>query len=282
MKSFIRVWLGISFIAMGIGLALLFIAVASGAKWKDAAAFSNMHGSYEGVENINFELNYGDIKIERGDTFSISAENVLEDQIEAYVKDGTWYIRENDSKSVHLFGWKFPINNIAFWEKRFTPDITITIPEGFQAGKYDLHVLAGKVNVEEINASEGNIKLDAGDLNIDKINITEKSSYAVGAGDMYLRNVLAKDVTMSCGMGRIETEGIITGDNFIKTGMGNIELTLNAAEEDYSYEISCGIGAVVIDNHKYNSITNKVIKNEDAEHNINLDCGIGDISVDFK
>ena len=282
MKTFVKVWLGISIMAIGIGIAIIVIATASGARWEDISAFSEMHGSYEGVERIDFEFGYGDIKIKNGDAFSISAEHIVEDQINSYVSDGTWYIRESEEQYFSVFGWKFPVNGIRFWKDDFGPDITITVPEGFQAEKIDLSILAGSVKADEINSLEGNFHIEAGELEIEKLNIKEESQYSVGAGDLYLLNAALNDVTMDCGMGDIEFEGVITGDNHIKCGMGKMKFILNAAEEDYSYEISSGIGDVNINRHSYNSISSKVIKNENAEHNLNLDCGMGDITVEFE
>lgn len=280
MKSFLRVWISIGLIAMGIGLALLIIAAASGARWRDVSTFS-MNESYSGVENVSMDISYGHVIIKKGNEFSINADNVPKDEFESYVSNGTWYINEKGDRHVSLFGARISIGNLNFLDGDFTPDITITLPDNFVAGNFNLVVGAGDVEAEDINTNKGEFRVGAGELHINGLTVNEKSTYNVGTGAMELRALTANNITVDGGIGNTEIEGKINGDNTIKCGIGHVGIELDGDREDYSYEIKSGIGEIDVDGDKYHS-TSRRINNDNAENNFNLDCGIGNITVDFQ
>ncbi len=284
MKTFSRVWLAASLIAIGVGIGILVIAFASGARWEDVSPVTNMYESYDDINSLDFDITYGEVRIEQGNEFSISAHNIIEDQFSSYVKDGVWYIREDESNYFDLFGIRVPArHNINIgWNDHFTPYITITIPENFTAQNISLRVEAGSVNVDRIKAEESDFNLNAGELQINELSISGKSQYRVRAGEMMLKKMDAKDITVDCGIGSVKIDGIITGDSNIKCGLGQVYLDLAAKENDYSYDINCGIGEVKINGEEYNNISNKIIKNGDTDNNLSLDCGVGEITVDFN
>ena len=283
MKTFLKVWLSISLIAIGFGIGLLILAAASGARIKDIDTFS-MSESYQDVKSLDVEINYGNVEIVRGDEFSIFAENLVDDGIESYVTEGTWVIREDNVDSINIFGLKVPVWNIIHidgWGDDFDPKIIITVPENFVAENVSFKIAAGSAKIEEINALTGDFKVETGELKIEELTISDKSSYSVGAGNMILKNMTAKDIIVDCGLGNVEISGSISGDNDISCGVGRVDINLNGDDDDYTYDVSSGIGNVVIDGDKYNSISNKIIKNESTENKITLDCGVGNIRVEF-
>jgi hypothetical protein len=284
MKTFSRVWLAVSMIAIGVGIGILVIAFASGARWEDISPVTSMYETYDDVKSLDFDITYGEVKIVKGNEFSISAHNIIENQLSSYLKDGIWYIREDESNYFDLLGISFPARhsiNLG-WNDHFSPYITITIPEDFSADNISLRVEAGSVIAEQIITKEGDFNVKAGELQIDKLMVSGKSQYRVAAGEMMLSDVNAKDITVDCGIGSVKIDGIVTGDNNIKCGLGEVNLNLDAKEEDYSYDINCGIGEVKINDEEYDNIRNKLIKNEDTGNNLYLDCGVGGITVDFN
>jgi hypothetical protein len=281
MKTFLKVWLGISFIAVGLGIVLLILAAGTGVKFEKTQTFS-VNDTYEGVEKLDIDINYGEVKIIKGTDFSISADHLTDDGLESYVSDGTWTIRESDSRYIDVFGLKLPVHNIFHWNEDYSPKIQITIPENFTADNFSLKVAAGNVEADEILAEDGYFEVDAGRLKIDRLEIEGKSEYTVGTGTMVLQNTDIKDITVDCGVGNVEIEGTLTGDNEISCGVGRVALDLIGDVDDYSYDIDSGIGNVAVADNNYKNASNKIIKNDDALYNLDLDCGIGSIDIKFK
>ncbi|NLC20195.1 MAG: DUF4097 domain-containing protein [Clostridiales bacterium] len=278
MKTFTRVWLIISLLAIGIGAVVLIVAAIYGIKWRKINNHS-FYERYENVESLDFEFSHGKVTIREGDAFSIEAKNVPEKFFKSYVSNGVWYIREKygifniidlDIRDINIFGLRFADGS---------REITITLPRDFTARKCDLDIGAGKVDVKAIYAEEGKFRVGAGELDIQQLRITRRSEYEVGAGSMTIGNIAAHDAEVECGLGEIKIKGCLTGDNVIKCGIGRIELDLEGDERDYSYELSSGLGNVVIDKHSYSHVNKKIDNNADSM--LVLECGIGNINVDF-
>lgn len=279
MKTFIKVWVSISFIALFLGIAVVILAFASGATWEDIPTYS-VQESYTDIENIDFDISYGEVDIVEGETFSIDADNLPENDFESYVSDGTWYIRDNDDNDFNLFGFRASFGQMIRWDNDYIPKITITLPAGFVAQDFSLSVAAGDIEADSINAVNGDFSVDAGKIVIDGLNISGESQYEVDAGNMVLNDVVIHNVTIDCGVGSVEIDGIITGDNMINSDVGKVELNIDGDNRDYSYDISADIGSIEIDGDRYHNLNKKI--NNETGNNLTLDCGIGKITVDFN
>ena len=65
-------------------------------------------------------------------------------------------------------------------------------------------------------------------------------------------------------------------------GVGEIDINLKGQEEDYDYEVSCGVGDVKIGSHSYSALGNDKNIDNNADNTITLDCGVGQIRVMFQ
>ena len=279
MKSFLKIWIGIALLAVGFGLCILTLVFFSGAKYKESASYS-LTESYDNVENIDFNIGFGEVNLVEGDSFSIDAKNYMEDGLESYVQDGTWHIKEFAKNHVSIFGISISLGNMSGFQEKYMPHITITMPKDFIADRFSLDVGAGVVDVDSIHAIEGNLAVAAGELTVNRLSITEASNYHIGAGKMVLNDVAIKDIALDCGIGDVVIEGAVYGDNDISCGVGKVDLELTGNENDYSYSIDSGVGSVVINGNRYHDI-NKQIDNQTG-NNLRLDCGVGNITLDFN
>lgn len=279
MKTFLKVWIGIALLAIGFGIAIVILAAATGDFPKDIPTYS-LNESYTDVQSIDMNVSYAEVKIVEGSAFSVEAEN-LYTEMDSYVSDGTWYIDQSDDGYFNVFGIHVSLGTIPFdgWNHDFQPKITITVPEGFTAENFTLNIGAGSVEADSIKAAQGDFTVEAGRLYVNEVLVSDKSAFNVGAGEMVLKDAVLKNTTMEAGVGSIVLEGEITGDNDITCGVGKIEMNLNGNEDDYSYDISAGIGDVDINGSSYHSKDKRI--DNGTDNNLRLDCGIGNITVDF-
>ncbi len=283
MKTFTKIWLGIAFVALGFGIILIIIVLASGGAIVDIPTIS-YQDRYTGVTDIDLDIEYAEVKVIQGDSFSIDAENIPENGLESYVENGTWIVKQSGDHVLNFFGEKIQLGYIRghrWWNYDY-PKITITIPADFTADSFKLEVGAGNVNIEEVIALKADFNVQAGQLVIEDALISNESNYTVGAGNMELKNIKANDISVDCGAGQVFIEGKITGNNDITCGVGHIELNLEGEEDDYSYDIESGLGDINIENKHYHSITDKRINNDGAVGAFKLDCSVGNITVDFR
>ncbi len=279
MKSFSKIWIGISLMAIGFGIALLIIAFSISG-FRQIKETKALHENYEGVTSINMDIDYRAVEIVKGTDFSIEADNLVENELLTYVEGGVWHIKENNKERINLFGLKIPLEQLFDWNNKFK--ITITIPEDFVAENMDIRIKAGSLDAEIINAKSCNLDVKTGKISVENLSVSEASNYHVGAGDIEINNIKVKNIDLSCDVGNIEVNGDITGESKITNNVGNVELDLIGKEEDYSYRVSSDLGNVTVGNQSYHNINNKVINNNDAKNYLNLDCNIGNITVKFK
>lgn len=280
MRTFTKICLAIGLISIAFGIGLIIVAAGTGGGWKSLQTTS-FSESYEGIKRLDLDIYYGNVKIVEGDGFSISADNVIEDELNSYVTDGTWYIKEDTHDYIKFLGFRMPARNVFTWDDDFAPRIIITIPKDFVAEDITIRIAAGNVEVGKISSLTGDFTVEAGKLVIKEAAISENSEYTVGAGSMELEDMNAANITLDCGLGNIELEGTVIGKNDISCGVGNVSLKLNNDPDDFDYEISSGIGKVKINGRKYSSVANEIINNKDAVNSLTLDCGIGSIDVKF-
>ncbi|MDF2542101.1 MAG: hypothetical protein K0S47_1819 [Herbinix sp.] len=313
MRSFVKVWLGIAFAAIGFGLVLMVIAAANGMRLADVTIFNigrrydnsyfdtnrndndvtngdnSYNGStnedhatytydekYEDVESLNFEIGYGDITIEEGDEFSIQGKNFYNEEFESYVEDGIWYISQ-DSSDHGFFGIDIA-PEILFGDYK-APVIVITIPNDVSLKECYLDLGAGRLEAEKLTAETGNFSVGAGELVIDQLVVLESSEYDVGTGKLEINEMSAQDIYLDCGVGNVNIKGRLTGENTVSCGIGEVVLDLEGNEDEYSYQIDCGIGSVIINNESYHGIIEQRSDTKELENHFDLDCGIGKIEL---
>jgi len=281
MKTFGKVWLGIGLLALGFGIGILALSFANGGPWRDVPTYS-LDESYDGIEAIDIQIGYGEVTIVQGDQFHIKAENLPEESFEAYVTDKTWIIRKDPDNFVDLFGKEFSLRSLFWWEDDLKPEITITIPQDFVATDFFFELAAGRAEIDKVHANKGRFSVEAGFIKINQIELTGSSKYYVGTGGMIINQMKVNNITVDCGVGDVNMEGIITGDNVITCGVGNIEMYLSGNVEDYSFQVDSGIGRVKINEESYHNTAGKRIVSEGAVNNIQLESGVGSIAVEIE
>lgn len=122
-----------------------------------------------------------------------------------------------------------------------TDEITVILPKG--------------VTFDEVSMDCG-----SGDIAADSLNITDEFDIDCGSGDINLSTITAP-----------KTE--------IDLGSGDVTLTMSGSEKDYNYDLDLGSGDVKIGDVLYEDDVKK--HNTNALKWINIDCGSGDLTIDF-
>lgn len=281
MKSFSKIWISISLVAIVLGIGLLLVNVIQGFTLKDIPTYSE-DASFveEEIKNISIDIHYGDLTITEGDEFHIKGENLPEDSLEVFVNEkGTWNIRQNSDYLVNVFGFHISLGDISWWEQNKNQKIDIAIPKDFIASEFNLTFGAGAAKIDKIQAKSGKLQIGAGELEIDSLDLEEKGDINVGAGKMIINDMNINNAIIDCGVGNIIMKGHLTGNNKISCGIGEIFMDLNGNIEDYALDIDKGIGNITINGRNYTSLSGVKSLSKEADNQIKLDCGIGSIVI---
>ena len=82
--------------------------------------------------------------------------------------------------------------------------------------------------------------------------------------------------------GQIILEGEVYDEADISCNIGEVLYTVPGEPETYDYEVTCGIGEVVIGSEAYSGLNDKLEIDNGSGTGIRADCGLGRIEIIFE
>ena len=104
----------------------------------------------------------------------------------------------------------------------------------------------------------------------------------VGGAECETYDIDVTDLNVEVGAGDLEFSEQIAGNTDIKCGAGDVDLELTGRYTDYNYVTKCGAGDIEIGEKEFGGLANKKEIDNGASRTINIECGAGDVSIDFK
>lgn len=137
------------------------------------------------------------------------------------------------------------------------------------------------VNIPDIKVEVNNGTLCIGEK--DGVNVHFNTNTDRKLEIIIPRDTQFKQVELEVGAGQANVSGLITENFDVEVGVGQINVELSGAEDDYNYNIECGVGKVVVGNTSYAGLgTEKTIKNKGANQDIIVECGVGEVKIQFE
>lgn len=212
---------------------------------------SDSIASYSNIREIEGELFAGNIVVKAADGAEITVETEgISERLgfSSYEKGGTLYLKTKE--------------NLKEWSGMNVGTITVSIPKDMVFEEVSLDIGAGKLEVESVCADSFSVEAGAGEVDI-----------------LYFD---AREAELDCGAGSVTACGRVTGEMDVDCGIGQISLTLDGCEEDYNYEISCGVGEIVCGDRSYSGIGRDEYVNNGAGKEMDIECGVGQIHIIFQ
>lgn len=224
----------------------------------------------EHVTSLNFEFAVGEVQIRTGDTMEVTVIDMFEDAISSEVRNGIWYIEDDliDRGSVH---------------SEYSPEITITIPEGMEFADIDIYLAAGLLDADKLEAEKILLEVDAGSMKVFHLAAPEALELTNGVGEIRIYDAEAANLSVDNGIGAISISGAVSGENIVKCGIGEVKLSLsNHKTVDFNYTVDCGIGEVEIGGKRFSGSTESSSFDHSNADYFELECGIGHIQIDVN
>ena len=126
--------------------------------------------------------------------------------------------------------------------------------------------------------------MGAGTVYLNRDIETEKLSVEMGAGEFDSKNpVTAEEADLDIGTGSMTFADLSAKKISGECGLGELDLTMTGIQEDYNYDLGCGVGNLNVGSDSYSGLgREKSISNTGADRKLNLECGSGNVSVDFS
>lgn len=213
----------------------------------------------ENITSLDIEIGAADFNIVSGKSFSV--ESNLK-HLTVTENNGTLVIKEDKKIGIS-----------------YTDAVlTLYVPADYVFDKIELLTGAGRLNAESLSAKELEFELGAGEINIKQLNASSKAEIEGGAGALTIESGTLNDLSLEMGVGALQLTSAITGNSEINFGVGEADLTLLGAEDDYELQFEGGIGEAYINGEAIGN--NKIYGN--GKHRIDIEGGIGKVDIDFK
>lgn len=158
--------------------------------------------------------------------------------------------------------------------------LKLYVPEGTSLTNVELELGAGSMQVDALSTKSLKISVEAGKLTGDDVQAAVME-VSLGAGAVTLNHVSVQNADLSVGAGNMIVKGNILGNVGAKCAMGNLQMYLDGAEEDFDYEVVCMAGNIKIDEETYSGIHTEKTIDHNAGKNMNLDCAVGNMTIAF-
>ena len=150
------------------------------------------------------------------------------------------------------------------------------VPEGYYFENTSLDLGAGSLSVEELQTGALEANVGAGKMTFEKLE-ADQAELDCGAGQMTVEELSSRVAEVSVGMGSIRLTGDVTERLDGECSMGELKLTLAGAQTDFNYDLSCGMG-----DDSYDGLAQEKQINNNASKNMELECAMGSVVVEFK
>ena len=198
---------------------------------------------------------------------------------------GLWKMIENgefsfDSSDIHISGSQNSITEMKIYEDCENMEIE------FGAGLLEIYY----ADVEEIQVKCENLSNIKAEVKNGTLQIKKKGTISLSLNNNTERKltvVLPKDtefkkVELEVGAGKADVLGLHTQKLDIEVGTGQVNVELNGVQNEYNYQIECGVGTVVIGETSYTGLgADHKVKNEGATKEMLIDCGVGNVQITF-
>lgn len=206
-----------------------------------------------------------EIQVSEDDCFRVEAEGMR--KFQGYVEDDTLVIcgtsKAGSDDQGNLGG-----------------SICLYVPEGYYFENTSLDVGAGSLNVEELQTGSLEANVGAGKMAFVKLN-ADQARLDCGAGQMTVEELTSRVTEVSVGMGSVRLNGDVTERLTADCSMGELKLTLAGEQTDFNYDLSCGMGAMKVGSDSYNGMAQEKQIDNHADKNMQLECAMGSVKVEF-
>lgn len=224
----------------------------------DSTGSSTSVNGYTGIRELDIDLTCLEVDIVKteGNEITVDTSDITDKMLKDLVirKDG-------DELKFELNGRKSWDN----WSKnQFKSQgmLLVQIPSGMQFDEASLKIGAGILYADEIQARELDIE--------------------VGAGQVSLGSFIANEMSLECGAGEAAVRGDATHEASIECGVGSVTYTALGYQQDYNYELSCGIGELRIGGDSFSGLGKERKIDNGGSKEMEIECGIGSVYVTFE
>lgn len=289
MKTFTKVMLALAGIFATAGVVCIIIAFIMGFSTNDLAQMVK-----DG--NFSIQIEDGELKVfGLNDSLILEIEDAFEKNENSYfdedgdVKDSISSTETENGTTIYEIEEACTSLDIEFaagiFEIYYT-DVENIVVEGTDVDELFVQV---RNNTLEIGAiAEVNVDIDGVEDRKLVVKIPTETQFKsvdmeIGASQADIRDLNTEELEIAVGAGQANVDQVSVSKLDVEVGVGEVNIALNDVQEDYNYNIECGIGSVTVGTVSYGGFAaEKRVTNPGAAKEINVECGMGEVTIQFK
>ena len=234
--------------------------------------------SLDGIKNFFLKTEVGEVKIEisdRADEASYKIKRINPKYFDVEKKGDTISFEDNIPS-------KF-FKNLGFNFKNNSPKIYISLPRNIVFTNFEIKSGVGELNISKINVEKFNLAAGVGEVNIYDAKISKDAEIRAGVGEVNFKDSTVTNMNIKSGIGSFSFSGTALGKTSVKGGIGEVDLKIDGAEKDYDFDVSAGLGEVIINGKKSKTfLADRQKSGSIAQNSITVKGGIGSVRIRFK
>lgn len=198
--------------------------------------------SLEGIERL-------DVEVQNAEIFLYATKDT--DELQYYID------QEKDIARVDG-------NTLKLEDKTSSKDrilLEVYLPEGMLR-EIEIEAAAGVITADRIIADSVSVEVDAASVQIDELIVTREADLHVEAGKMVIGYFDGPKLDVDC-------------------AMGSIMVVCEGSEDDYNYEMECGMGQILFGQESYSGIGEEIRIQNGGHKMIEAECDMGEIILEF-
>ena len=269
-----RWWIWLIVVAVGIVFIIGGVILIGVLGVDRTGKTEDIYYDFAGYEISDLEIESGvcDINIVRsnGEAY-IEGTGVPAGRYTARVQSNILKIEYKEKKLLDFIG-------IGSWKSNKIGEINIYLPEQ----EFDSLEFSGGVGVNKINdLTVWDLDFDGGvgENYFNNVIVLNEADFDFGVGETDMQGCEFVVSDFDIGVGEFYFKGKLTGDTNIDTGVGEVTMDIDGYREEYKINYDKGLGDVDI-NSGSGSPTSSSYEPESIY--LDLDCGVGDVTINFK
>lgn len=272
-KKHTGIWIGI--IVLGIVLIVVGTICARTFYSENSDNKETYSKTFDSVNINNIEVDSGlmNLKIERSqddsEQIGVNGTDLIKNRLKCEVRNGTLTIEYKKKRLLDFIDTPFLDggNNIA------DANITITLPNK-EFRKIDIDGGVGTTEIDDITVAEFDFDGGVGENTLTNLNVSRNADMSLGVGKTSIVQSSFNNSDIDVGVGKFDFSGKLNGDTDIDSGVGSVTMDIDGYKLDYNINYNKGVGDVEINGSNIESTNEK--------HKIDLDCGVGEVKLNFK
>ncbi len=183
-----------------------------------------------------------------------------------------------DSAEFYLNLGKLELDAISADNIKVELDCGTCLMTNIQASDMTVRNNLGETSLEIGKLKTLEIDADSGDVTVADVTV-ESGVFSLELGKFKAEKLSTGSLIVDNQSGDIELSGKLLGKTEVDCSMGEVNVSLENAKDQYDYELKASLGMVTVDG---NEVSNSTSVANGANNNLKVNAEVGDIKVDFK